>query len=136
MKDWPPPRDEYLSGEQQKFAKRIDFAKEELKLASEYLDSLVNQCKHKFPPFTEQHRQMLRDDHNDTWGWHIVCGVCGHMPEGWLCPESPDQICHYHSTNGHVKMMDGTLVPIPTDHDPLYETPDSCIFCGQPEERK
>jgi hypothetical protein len=40
-----------------------------------------------------------------------VCVVC-QKHFGWWCPESPKHFCEYG------------------------EDPDSCIYCGQPEERK
>lgn len=37
---------------------------------------------------------------------------CGEIADAWWCPDSPDHLCHYS-----------------TD-------PDSCDFCGLPDERK
>lgn len=63
---------------------------------------------------------------------------CQHCGEdfGWYCEESPDNVCHYYSTNGKVRLIDGLMVDVPADHNDKYETDDSCIFCGAPEERK
>lgn len=49
-----------LSGEQKKLAKKIAMARDELKLAQEWLDSLVHSCNH-----------LPVED-----GGAIVCAVC------------------------------------------------------------
>lgn len=63
------------------------------------------------------------------------CPVCS-MGFGWRCRKSPDGVCHYESDEGLIELIDGRSVPIPAKHDPDYETSDSCIFCGAPDERK
>lgn len=85
----------------------------------------------------------------------------GAVIHGHECPRSPDGICHYESeaeegehkdgdgevigadrhgwTFFYVKLLDGTKFPLPMVYDAAqhdYETEDSCIFCGEPEERK
>jgi hypothetical protein len=56
---------------------------------------------------------------------------------GWDCPASPDKKCHYYTTKEKkVVLNDGRVVDPPKGHDFEYETDDSCIFCGEPEERK
>ncbi len=63
---------------------------------------------------------------------------CRHCNEdfGWYCEESPDHTCHYYSSNREVELTDGSFMPVPQEHNEKYETDDSCIFCGSPEERK
>jgi len=76
------------------------------------------------------------------WG-SAFCETCGE-DYNWYCPDSPDHTCHYFSTPGegqfsgtrYVTLIDGTAHTLPQEHDPMYETDDQCIFCGDPEERK
>lgn len=42
----------------------------------------------------------------------VRCVICGKR-FGWFCPKSPDKYCHYDREHG-----------------------ESCIYCGQPGERK
>jgi hypothetical protein len=93
------------------------------------LDQIKANCKHAFKPLTQ--KQL-----DDKWmSISAECTVCG-QDFGWRCKESPDSVCHYESSNGKVALIDGSMVSIPFDHDPNYETDDSCIFCGHPDERK
>lgn len=70
------------------------------------------------------------------------CLICGeHIGDGWYCPGSPDQECHYYTLedeNGYyTEMRDGSKVYMPKEYDNKdYETDDDCLFCHQPEERK
>jgi hypothetical protein len=70
---------------------------------------------------------------------HASCMGCSE-DFGWYCPKSPDHVCHYFSDDDQVELITGIKVPIPViedyDHDPKYETFDSCLFCGHPDERK
>lgn len=68
-------------------------------------------------------------------GDSAVCSSCG-VDFGWYCPKSKDKSCHYSSDNGKVRLNTGQLVNVPEDHDCDYETYDSCIFCGDPQERQ
>jgi hypothetical protein len=67
----------------------------------------------------------------------LRCDVCG-RGFGWRCPESPDGVCHYYTEeDGKIHLIDGRKVDVPDkDHDPQYETDDSCLFCREPSERK
>ena len=62
------------------------------------------------------------------------CTICG-ADFGWQCADSPDGVCHYDTDQGKVRLIDGTVVDMPANHDPEFETEDSCIFCGDPSER-
>lgn len=74
--------------------------------------------------------------HNIKQKWSsATCDICDKY-FGWYCPDSPDHACHYYSNEGKVELLDGTLMNVPEDHDPSYETDDDCMFCHQPEERK
>lgn len=59
---------------------------------------------------------------------------------GWYCPDSKDNRCYYESEERDgknvVELSTGEVVAMDEDHDPEYETSDSCLFCGQPDERK
>lgn len=68
----------------------------------------------------------------DSSSW---CVICDH-DLGHYCPDSPDKSCHYWTEDGMIPLNDGTKAAMPEDHDPDYETDDSCIFCGWPQERK
>jgi hypothetical protein len=84
---------------------------------------------------TVEQRALLAKDDPKTWSWRSSCVICGEN-FGHLCPESPDQICHYHTSGGFINLIDGRKIAAPANHDVDYETEDSCIFCHQPEERK
>jgi hypothetical protein len=62
--------------------------------------------------------------------------------KGWHCALSPDLSCHYFSQWNHtktgriVRLANGTAHGLPWRYDHEHETPDDCIFCGLPEERK
>lgn len=70
------------------------------------------------------------------------CSICG-RDIGWYCPDSPDKICHYFSeknelderiitlTNGEEYRISNTCL-ISEEN----ESPDSCLFCCLPNERK
>lgn len=64
-----------------------------------------------------------------------VCTRCGE-DFGWWCPKSPDHVCHYYTLDDEVPLIDGRRARAPKKHNPFHETGDSCIYCGEPEERK
>lgn len=70
------------------------------------------------------------------------CAHCGGIGFVWYCPDSPDHLCHYHSSYAdeeqrrYVISINGERIWLPEGHDPQYETSDDCIFCHLPEERK
>jgi hypothetical protein len=55
---------------------------------------------------------------------------------GWYCPNSPDKTCHYSTERGKVSLITGDWIDMPVGHDTMYESEDSCIYCGEPSERK
>lgn len=55
-------------------------------------------------------RSCPHDIQDNGAGW-AQCVVCG-TSFGWFCPTAPNKHCEYK------------------------DDPDSCIYCGQPEERK
>lgn len=99
------------------------------------INRLRKECQHSFKPLTSK---QLSDE------WMSVGAFCiGGCDKsfGWRCKKSPDGVCHYFSEDGKVELIDGTTVTVPADvdghvNDPNYETEDSCLFCGHPEERK
>lgn len=105
-----------------------------LDMSRRLIHQLERTCIHEFKPLTE--RQLL-----DKWMTiDAKCIVCGE-DFGWRCKESPDGVCHYftriiHSMRG-VYLIDGTFyTDIPKVPNEEYETRDTCLFCGWPEERK
>jgi hypothetical protein len=81
------------------------------------------------------------------------CEICGkHF--GWLCPESPDRVCHYtawksngihvrswfwkdiHESKHEVPKEKVEKYIRPTVNAVHHEDEDCCIFCGHPSERK
>jgi hypothetical protein len=81
------------------------------------------------------------------------CEICGkHF--GWLCPESPDRVCHYdawrsidenstwwvwrdiHEHKREVPKEKVERYIRPNEDMPYYNDEDCCIFCGHPSERK
>jgi hypothetical protein len=93
------------------------------------LDALKDTCPHTFKPLTQEQQ-------DDPWmSEGARCTTCDTY-FGWRCKVSPDQVCHYHTEDGKVVLINNTKVDPPKDHDPEYETYDNCIFCHHPEERK
>ena len=93
------------------------------------ITKLTDECRHVFKPLTE--KQL-----GDKWmSVSSVCLGCG-QHFGWRCKKSPDGVCHYFSEDGKIELIDGTNVPVSEGHDDQYETDDTCLFCGMPDERK
>lgn len=46
------------------------------------------------------------------------CGDCGYITQGWYCPSAPSKECMYSSQLKEVFDLD------------------SCVYCGEPQERK
>ena len=105
-----------------------------LDMTRRLVNQLETSCPHEFKPLTE--KQL-----NDKWmSVFAKCLICGEF-FGWRCKESPDGVCHYFTKIVHgirgVYLLDGTFhTDIPNAPDPDYETSDTCIFCGMPDERK
>jgi|688.fasta_scaffold438176_2 hypothetical protein len=99
---------------------RISEKREQIRKLENELSHLIQSCTH----------ECL-----NSYAGESYCVIC-RRGFGWLCKESPDKVCHYYSNDKMVELINGKLVPIPSDHDPKYETDDACIYCGEPEERK
>jgi len=91
------------------------------KFIEEYYE-IINTCPHK----------VIKQQES---AWCLICG----RQIGWWCPDSPNNICYYHSEKFDgvykVRISDGTLVDVPKGYNPECETDDWCIFCGNPLER-
>ena len=87
---------------------------------------LKAECPHDIPP-----------QEPDENGYGVAyCEGCG-QHFGWYCPSSPDRICHYYSQDGMVvDIHNNQVMPVPEGYSNEYESPDYCIFCGHPDERK
>lgn len=113
------PKKPELTPEQEAFKLRLLQVKTAVKFAQAELDRLRDTCPH-----------MIVSRHESAY-----CAVCGEG-FGWSCPNSPDKCCHYYTVKGFVELINGEKVKPADDHDSNFETDDSCIFCGDPEERK
>lgn len=90
-------------------------------IANKYHDALavlIKNCKH------------VANNEEDT-----CCAICG-IGLGWRCENSPDGVCHYHSNNHKVTLVNGNIAILPDDYDDNFESDDWCVFCGEPYERK
>lgn len=111
----------------------VDKSNEIISKEQKRLWKLKALCTHMFRPLT--HKEMM-----DKWmSIGSICIICReHF--GWRCKKSPDMVCHYYSEdrNGRreVDLINGITHVLPRDHNHEYETTDSCIFCGMPDERK
>lgn len=115
------------------FKTELENARLEAKESQKKFQKLLKSCPHDINVPT-------RFDGSQS----AYCKICG-IDFGWYCPESPDHACHYFSTEREgvrgVELIDSTFcTDVPElndpDHDPDYETDDSCLFCYDPEERK
>jgi hypothetical protein len=75
--------------------------------------------------------------------YEIMAKMSEYSTKGHDCELSPDGYCHYISepdpTNKKFRIIEldnGKQYRLPANHDPGQETVDSCIFCGEPDERK
>ncbi len=105
---------------------------------------LERTCPHELKPMRDPSRFKT-----DQWySEGATCRGCGN-DFGWRCDKSPDEVCHYYSDannegvncddakDRHVLSIRDERMPIPNhDWNHCHETPDCCIFCGHPEERK
>jgi hypothetical protein len=100
-----------------------------------------------------------------VWGHGgAECSVCEYGSDfcedlGWYCPDSPDHLCHYtsimnvtgpidkmtpedaaieaeHRKYCFVELINKQKHFLPLNHDWRGDSPDWCIFCHQPDERK
>lgn len=99
----------------------IRFHESKIEERKSEIRKLKSSCCHEFPRFNST------DD-------SAICVGCG-SDFGWLCPESRDGLCHYHSIDGVVVMLNGEEIKVAEGHDADNESNEWCIFCGNPEER-
>lgn len=97
--------------------------------------SLLNEVKNSFSQLYHDAKEHCIHEIKTSKYESAECEHCESY-FGWYCEVSPDHTCHYCSHEGKVQLIDKTYVNTPPDHSGDYETDDSCIFCGQPEERK
>lgn len=123
-----------LNAEQKAYVAQLNQLSKEMAEAQGRYHQLKAKCVHVIG-YTIDH--LFGDDEGDTY-----CTLC-HYHFGHYCPESPDHTCHYFTEDGKIKLVTGVEVDVPKDHldedgkyDPNWETDDSCLFCGSPEERK
>lgn len=126
-----------LTPEQAQFKADVEMAEAAVADAENYLADLLTKCKHVLPKLSQPMLDLLRIHDPRSWKWdHATCMICGDG-FGYRCPDSPDSVCHYFTdAEGRVELIDGLRIQPPAEHDRKYETTDSCIFCGSPEERK
>ena len=123
------PNVQTLTEEQKSLKHMIDNTDHAIDKMASVRRKLALQCRHVLRPLTPE-------EIADQWmSVEAECLVCK-TPFGWRCQDSPDGVCHYFSHDGLVKMIDGTMVPVPPDHNGKCETDDQCMWCGMPEERK
>lgn len=123
-----------LTSEQQQLKFELTNIRTQIKDLTKQKWALEQQCTHTAP--------LLKKNRFNDYG-SGSCVVCG-IFLGWLCPDSPDRICHYFSCEQDgvhgVQLFEGKgFYPLPDldeDYDPDWETYDMCLFCHQPEERK
>lgn len=101
------------------------------------LREAVEKCPHVFT-------ELAQAEWDDKWfSESAQCLICNSY-FGWRCKISPDQNCHYYTEqdgpNGlrYVTLINGQkhYLPLPSNYDNQWETDDSCLFCGMPDERK
>ena len=110
------------------------------------LDDLIKKVKKtkaKRDAHLESCTHALSHDSDTLFGdGRVWCEICD-KNFGWYCSKSPDQSCHYFTEDSKILLNDGTLVDVPRDEEDVgepyndkWETDDSCLFCGAPDERK
>ena len=102
----------------------------ESRLTYKTIEQFKNDVVHQFHILKKKCNHNITKVHDGA-----VCSICN-QHFGWWCPDSPDHSCHYYSKDGKVELRNGSLVDVPKNHDPYYETDDCCIFCENPDERK
>ena len=122
-------KEAYEKDREIEFQKEIKETEDAIIKLEAKLEELLKKCKHRFKELT---KKQLADEWMSEDAYCVICK----RHYGWRCKESPDQTCHYFSTNGEVELLDGTKAPVPEGHCEEDENDDWCIFCGQPDERK
>lgn len=103
---------------------------DEIQSLQKQLTEKIRSCKHTFRPLTTE-------ELNDKWmSVGARCECCDKL-FGWRCKKSPDDVCHYHSFEGYVTLIDGTkCVSGLTLTEEENQSFDMCLYCGMPSERK
>ena len=110
-----------LNQKQQQLKDDIEAAKKAYHAAGQKFGELKNSCK----------CHVVKEDNYES----ASCDICDESL-GWKCPNSPDGVCKYFTYDGvHVELINGDTVETPK-HDYEYESDDTCLFCGHPDERK
>lgn len=130
------------------FRGKLKGLKQAVKAAQEAYSEAKKKCLHTI----EYSYEIWKWGGHESKDGHTWCADCGE-DFGHYCPDSPDHACHYFSEDGlHVKLFTGEIVRKKLDeYDPdniwdnivtvnndcmRYETDDTCLFCGAPQERK
>jgi hypothetical protein len=103
-------------------------------LEKQYHDKL-KQCPHVIQYCYEIEKWSSGTTFKEGSTW---CEVCD-KDFGHYCDVSPDHACHYFTEDGMIKLNNGQIIDSKTldpDHDPDWETDDTCLFCSNPQERK
>lgn len=135
MKNFKAPRlEDYATADEVEHRAKIKQAALAVGEAIQHHRQLLNSCKHKLLPMTDEVRFAVVSGEAPAAIMRNSCGICN-CTFGWRCPNSPDTICHYFTVGGKVELFDQTKVDPPPGHDPSGESEDSCIYCGEPEDR-
>jgi len=114
-----PPRPIYvapdLSEEQKEFRREVGRLRDEVCYAQSLLAEHIRKCEHIFVPAGKGFNAEWNKYTNE---WLADCGakcfICNKQAE-WYCLQSPTNVCLYNDDDWNM---------------------DSCIYCGQPDERK
>jgi len=132
-----------LTSAQQEFKQQLIAASQNIENLEKDYARLRGTCKdHLFiPVMTDELRDGLRRHQVWTWSYDsATCEICRRY-FGYRCPDSPDSVCHYFTTEIagklFVELYTGEKIPyLAENHNPTRETEDSCLFCHVPQERK
>ena len=122
MSNARPPKPAFtlptLTPMQQVTADIIKSIEQRIELLEEERASWEEDCKHVWVPFTKKGDPYTWCTWRKAWEIcsHAFCLVCGESSARWYCVKSPTNICEYDE-----------------DEDPALDT---CIHCGDPDERK
>ncbi len=112
----------------------------QLKLFNNSMDSL-NSARREFRNAINQIKSRCQHVIDKTKSDGTKCKICEES-FGWYCPDSEDHSCHYFTEHDEVKDLFYVEMINKSKHymDKMYsgvdETEDTCLFCGDPEERK
>jgi hypothetical protein len=113
-----------------------DMTPQERKAKIKQLNDEARDKRHESFDLAQACPHKILEQQPDEHGYGFAeCEGCD-TQFGWYCPDSPDRVCHYHTDEGKVELIDGTLVDMPANHDSEHESSDWCLYCGHPDERK